>query len=310
MRLYYAFITGISGWVGVAFYQFLKEDDITTSRSVVVLAILFLSWGTNQIVNDYLGLEEDRVNAPNRPMVTGALNIKAALLLSSILLTFALIVSYNLNPWATIPLILGVLLNIIYEYAKAFSLLGNLIFGIMLAMCPIFGFLASGQIEGSLFTLNRFAVLIMIVLINAIMTYYTYFKDYTGDKAASKKTFVVKYGLKVSKYIGIAWAFLPAAIFYLFIKLNWMPWEYIIYKQEFVFCAVITFFLQLWTSVLYFKYPYGEKTYFSLVSNFRACCAAQCTLIAIFNGTLALYLLIISYIFIGFFFEFYKDAKS
>jgi hypothetical protein len=38
--------------------------------------------------------------------------------------------------------------------------------------------------------------------------------------------------------------------------------------------------------------------------------AGQIALIAIFNGTLALYLLSASYIFIGFLFNLYKDARS
>ena len=47
--------------------------------------MLFLSWGINQIINDYLGLKEDRVNAPNRPMVTGELDPGKALVLTEIL---------------------------------------------------------------------------------------------------------------------------------------------------------------------------------------------------------------------------------
>jgi len=38
--------------------------------------------------------------------------------------------------------------------------------------------------------------------------------------------------------------------------------------------------------------------------------AGQITLIAIFNGTLALYLFSASYVFIGFLFDQHKDAKS
>ena len=64
MRLYYAFITGISGWIGVAFYHFLFPDRADAWRSALILCLLFLSWGINQIINDYLGLKEDRINAP------------------------------------------------------------------------------------------------------------------------------------------------------------------------------------------------------------------------------------------------------
>jgi hypothetical protein len=73
---------------------------------------------------------------------------------------------------------------------------------------------------------------------------------------------------------------------------------------------MITIFLQLWTAALFFFHAEGERTYFNLATNIRACVAGQVTLIAIFNGTLALYLLSASYVFVGFLFDLYKDAKA
>ena len=71
MRLYYSFITGIAGWVGVAYYEYLanlpagareKTIEIIPSeeKKIVILVLLFLSWGINQIINDFLGLKEDK----------------------------------------------------------------------------------------------------------------------------------------------------------------------------------------------------------------------------------------------------------
>ncbi|MFC1586905.1 UbiA family prenyltransferase [Planctomycetota bacterium] len=310
MRLYYAFITGIAGWIGVSFYHFCMPQNMDHGRSAIILAMLFLSWGINQIINDYLGLAEDRINAPNRPMVTGELNPKGALILSTVLVFGVIFASYFLNPWAIVPVIVGVLLNIVYEYAKAWSLLGNVVFGLSIAMCSVYGFLAAGPLPDPVFTSNRICGFVLVALLNGLMTYYTYFKDYKGDKLAGKRTFIVKYGLSVARYAGIVGAFLPTVTFYLFHFLGWLPIKDILYKEHFMFCGVMTIFLQLWTAVLFFKYPVGERTYFSLATNIRACVAGQITLIAIFNGTLALYLFSASYIFIGFLFDLYKDAKS
>ena len=88
MRIYYSFVTGIAGWVGVAYYQYIAntvgergtsglertiEVPAPLSRQIVIILILFLAWGINQIVNDFLGYKEDKINAPMRPMVTGEL---------------------------------------------------------------------------------------------------------------------------------------------------------------------------------------------------------------------------------------------
>ncbi|MCD4654777.1 UbiA family prenyltransferase [bacterium] len=310
MRLYYAFITGIAGWIGVSFYKFCMPEHFDHIRSIIILVMLFLSWGINQIINDYLGLAEDRINAPNRPMVTGELRHVPALTTSFGLMLVVAIVSFFLNPWAVFPIIIGVFLNVLYEYAKAWSLIGNLVFGLSIAMCTVYGFLAAGPLPDPVFTSNRICVFILVALLNGLMTYYTYFKDYVGDEATNKRTFVVKYGLTVARYAGILGAFLPTFIFFLFHYMDWLPMGDVLFKRDFIFCGVMTIFLQFWTAALFFKHPVGEGTYFGLVTNIRACVAGQATIIAIFNGTLALYLLSASYIFIGFLFNLYKDAKA
>ena len=310
MRLYYAFVTGIAGWIGVSFHQWCLPLEMNHLRSSAILIMLFLSWGINQIINDYLGLPEDRINAPNRPMVTGELNPAGALIVSIVLLILVALVTCFLNPWAIIPMVVGVLLNVLYEYAKALSLLGNVVFGLSISMCTVYGFLATGSLPSPLITSNRICVVFLVALLNALMTFYTYFKDYEGDRISGKRTFVVKYGIETARYAGIVGAFLPTIIFFFFHFIGWLPLGDVLFMDNFVFCGVITIFLQFWTAVLYFRHPRGDRTYFSLATNFRACVAGQITLIAIFNGTLALYLLSASYVFIGFLFDLYKDSRA
>lgn len=310
MRLYYTFVTGIAGWVGVSFYNFKSPDNLSAARSVLVLGLLFLSWGINQIINDYLGMKEDRINAPNRPMVNGELNIRAAMVVTSILLVLMLVITWFLNPWALIPAIGGILLNVVYEYAKAFSLLANIVFGVMISMCTVYGFLAAGPLLDPVFTTNRFTVVAMVAILNGLMTYYTYFKDYRGDKRAGKETFIVKYGLNVGRYVGVVGAFVSAIALLFFMIIDWLPANTVLYMEEFIFCCLVTLFLQCWTAYLFFSNPVGKKTYYSLAINIRACVAGQIALIAIFNGTLALYLLVISYILIGLFFNQHSDARA
>lgn len=310
MRLYYAFITGISGWIGVSFYAFCEPEQTSQPRNALLLAMLFLSWGINQIINDYQGLPEDRINAPNRPMVTGELAPIPALTVSGLLMAGVIVVSWFLNPLSIIPVLLGVALNILYGHAKRWSLLGNVIFGLSIAMCTAYGFLAAGPTPSPLFNAHRISVLILVALLNGLMTFYTYFKDYHGDKRAGVKTFIVRYGPRVARYAGLAGALLPIGFFLLCVRMQWLPFSVILYPRDFIFCGTMATLLQIWTAVLFFRNPTGERTYFSLATNIRACTAGQIALIAIFNGTLALYLFSASYIFIGFLFNLYKDARS
>ncbi len=323
MRLYYSFVTGIAGWIGVSFYQYVAHSsgprgtsnivrtiEIPTppEKMLVILVLLFLAWGINQIINDYLGRKEDRINAPERPMVSGELNPERALALSGSLLVLSFLVAwFYLEPIAIIPLAAGVLLNILYEYAKSYGVWGNIVFGLMISMCGLFGFFASGPMDIYM-TRSRFSALFFIAVMNGLMTYYTYFKDFTGDLAAGKRTIIVRFGIEKNRYISIAASFLPSVLFFIGyfelgsfeIKLN----------NTFVILGILTIFLQIWTGYLYYKNPKGEMTYYSLVTNFRACTCGQATLIALFNPTLGMILFLVSYVFVGFLFNLHTSIKA
>ncbi len=278
------------------------------SKKFIILTLLFLSWGINQIINDFLGLKEDRINAPERPMVTGELNAKRAVMVSGVLLLASLaVICIYLEPVAIIPAVAGVILNILYEYAKGYGIFGNIVFGIMIAMSTAVGFFASGSLEAPYITRDFCAIFVLVAVLNGLMTFYTYFKDYVGDKAVGKKTLVVKYGLNTSKKIALLSAFIPALSLLVISLTGLIKIEM---NDTFVFLALITFFLQLWTGYLYYRYPQGDKTYYSLTVNFRACACGQAALIAFFDAGLAQKLFILTYIFIGFLFDLHANSRT
>lgn len=307
MRLYFAFITGVAGWIGVSFARYLYPGSTSTGRSVIILGILFLSYGINQVINDFFGLKEDRINSPHRPMVTGELNWRGALVLSALLIVVSSFVTWRLSPWALIPFAAGILLNLAYEVTKGVPFLGNIVFGMMISTCTAYGFLASLPPQGEIFTPPRLYVLGLVALMNALMCYYTYFKDYRGDKLTGKITAVVLLGFGKSKALAVILSFLPSAILGWLVFAGKFPLPI---NNTFIFLFVVTFFLQLWTGILYFKYPSGPKAYFSLVTNVRACTGGQALLIALFNPELALYLYIAAYVFIGFLFGLHGDRRA
>jgi geranylgeranylglycerol-phosphate geranylgeranyltransferase len=323
MRLYYSFITGIAGWIGVSHYQFVADPkysnpmsgfvqtiEVPTSeiKKIIILLFLFLAWGINQIFNDYLGRKEDRINAPDRPMVTGELNPVLAIAVSVTLLLITLFVTwFFLEPIAVIPLLIGVGLNFLYEYAKGHGIWGNIVFGIMIACCGLYGFWASGPME-TYFTRSRMSALLFIAIINGLMTYYTYFKDEKGDRIAGKKTIVVRYGIEKNRYVAIFAGFLPSILF--IIGYYGLKCFEITLNKIFIILGLLTIFLQIWTGYLYFKNPKGEMTYYSLVTNFRACTCGQATIIALINPELGMFLFIFCYVFVGFLFNMHTNIKA
>lgn len=312
MRLYYAFVTGIPGWLGVAYYEAVASelglDPIVPWKKVIILIFLFLSWGVNQIVNDYLGMDEDRINAPHRPLVSGALDPKKALALTIFFIMVIFVVTWRyLNPLGIIPLVLGILLNVVYEYAKGYGIWGNISFGVMILMTSLFGVLAPGNVTLLRPTWNVIGASIMVVVINGMMTFYTYFKDYKGDKKTGKNTLVVKYGLRISKRISLIGSIVPTVLFIALFTGKIITADY---TWVFVFLGVISSLLFVWTGVLFYLNPIGENTYYSLETNFKACTCSQAALIGLFNEKLALVLFISAYIFVEFLFSLHKNSKA
>lgn len=267
MRLYYGFVTLTAGAVGMALYQ----GQFSALVCILSLLILFCSWGVNQIINDYMGMKEDAINAPLRPMVCGKLNPKMALSVSSIFLLFALFFIIFIRPLACIPLIVGVLLNILYSYAKGYGILGNLVFGLMIPCCTLFGFLILGGTTEQFFT-KHVAIWVSLVLLNMLMTNFTYFKDCEGDKKAHKETLVVRYGhQKVGLFSFIV------SILTLFIPIFFLKQSNVLYLLS----AFIGSVLFIWTGYLYWKAPLGDKTYHNLKYNFAALSVMQASFVCL-----------------------------
>lgn len=316
MRLYYSFITGIAGWLGVAYYEHLQrtpwlagiEEPLGLPRKLTILAILFLSWGVNQVINDYLGLAADRINAPDRPMVNGQLHPEGALALSVGLILAAGVVTWVwLEPMAVVFLAAGVLLNILYEQMKARGLLGNLVFGLMIAMAPLYGAYACGPTNATLLLSHRLSVLILVVVLNGLMTYYTYFKDYRGDLLTGKHTLVVRMGMQRSRQLALWLALLPAGVFLL---LRWTGLHQSPLTPMFLVLGSLTVLLHMQTGWRYWKQPSGAAAYRSLRVNFQACAGGQAALIALFDPTLGAVLFVASYLLVRVLFGLHSNPRQ
>jgi geranylgeranylglycerol-phosphate geranylgeranyltransferase len=177
----------------------------------------------------------------------------------------------------------------------------------MIAMAPLYGGFASGPTASNVLQPNRVSVLLMVMTLNALMTYYTYFKDYRGDLLAGKRTLVVLLGPGRSRIMAFTFAFIPTLLFGL---LRLSGFHQTPLNRTFLILGLLTVFLQLWTGVLYWKNTSGASAYASLQTNFRAAACGQATLIAIFDPDLAIWLFIFSYIFVGFLFDLHQNHKQ
>ena len=172
MRLYYGFVTATTVLAGLYYWHWFgfRADAIWrptgwTLRDTALLAMGFFAWGFNQIFSDWCDRKEDAINAPHRPMVTGALKPLPAFAVSAAGLAAIAVAGFLMSPWTLVFLALGGALNIAYSLLKRVPVLNCLVYACAISCCALFA------IAG-----------------HFLMCHNSYYKDVKGDRAAGVRT--------------------------------------------------------------------------------------------------------------------------
>ena len=191
MRLYYGFVTATTVLAGLCLAHVNHapgELGHWTLSDALMLVFGFLAWGVNQIVSDWFDRKEDAVNAPHRPMVTGELSPRPALILSGSLMALFAVTAYLVSPVSLLILIVGGLLNVLYSLLKGVPVLNTLVYGAAIFCCTLFGLSAHcNLIENGAHWLLP-ALCFFGLPPHILMCHNSYFKDIEGDRAAKLKT--------------------------------------------------------------------------------------------------------------------------
>ena len=301
MRPYLFFVSGMAGCLGLVF----SGRPVSFGRAAAVLSVVFLGWGVNQVINDLLGLPEDKINAPHRPLVTGALPRRPAILLSMFLFILGGIVTFYLNPSALVLYLFVFILNIAYEFSKKIPWLGNIVFSLLLAPCLYYGAMCVNKEGLGIFADKKlFLLATAIIMINIMAAFFTYYKDYRGDKAAGKKTVIVQLGPGKAKYLNhLVSAFPFSVLLFLFYSPVWKD----DINPYFLILMLLTFIILQYTAFLFFKRPAGKDAYYSLKWNFRGVVLFKTSFIALVNPLMAGVLYLVNFILVGFLFDLHQD---
>ena len=218
MRLYYGFVTATTVLAGLCLahgtYNELKlswtlNDFPWTLRDAGLLAMGFFAWGFNQIFSDWCDRKEDAINAPHRPMVTGALSPLPAFAVSAAGLAAIAVAGYLMSPWTLAFLALGGVLNIAYSFLKRVPVLNCLVYACAISCCALFSIAGVGN---RCPTPGEFGfVAVWILPVHFLMCHNSYYKDVKGDRAAGVRTLQTSYHKYVAELVSIA--FVGLAIF-------------------------------------------------------------------------------------------------
>jgi geranylgeranylglycerol-phosphate geranylgeranyltransferase len=176
----------------------------------------FCLTGASMVVNDYYDRHTDKVNAPQRPIPSGLISTREALLFASSLSVLGILSALFTS---TICLILSLVFFVISVYynvkGKEYGLLGNLMVSSCVAITFIYGGLTYKDIGNSFHLILLFSS--MAFLINTGREITKGIVDIEGDKIRGVNTLAISIGSR--KAAPIAVIFYISAIF-----LSIVPW--------------------------------------------------------------------------------------
>ena len=190
-------INAIIAFVSVIVAAFFCSPEEISWFSVLLAsfaAAFTLSAGN--IINDIYDLGIDKVNRPERPLPSGKISKNSALILYFLLIAASLILSWFINLYAFIIVIIATILLVLYsKFLKRVLFIGNILVALLTGLVFIFGGVAvrnpSAAIIPALFAF----------LINFIREVVKDMQDVDGDKNAGVNTFPIRYGFQKSKIL-------------------------------------------------------------------------------------------------------------
>ena len=189
-------VSTLTGVLAVALGGYVAGTGAWGPIALAMLATLFVAASSNAW-NDYRDIEIDRINQPQRPLPSGMVSPRAALIFSIVLAVLSVLVAAFISPAAlVIAVVSNVLLYIYSVWLKSTVLLGNMTVALISAMSPVFGGVAAGNYRPSLWL---GAIIFVGILGREILKTLA---DYDGDLAHNVRT------------ISTAWGPRPARIFF------------------------------------------------------------------------------------------------
>ncbi len=148
------------------------------------------------IINDIFDIEIDKVNRPDRPIPSGKILYKEALVIFFIFLLLSFIFSWFINlPAFTIVVATTFLLFLYSKYLKRIPLVGNAVVAFLTGLVFIYGGVAvENPVTAVIPALFAF-------LINFTREIVKDMQDVEGDKKVGINTFPIKFGNKKSKHL-------------------------------------------------------------------------------------------------------------
>lgn len=191
-------INALAGCIAVVLSGYVAGAASWWPIIMAAITVLLITISTNAW-NDYIDIEIDRVNKPERPLPAGRISPRGALLFSIVGTAMSLITAAFINqPAFFIALGSNILLYLYSWKLKCSVLFGNAAVATIIALCFIFGGVAAGNIQPTL----MLAVTVFFAMMGREIL--KTMADHKGDMQQNCNTIAVAWGKKVAGiFVGI-----------------------------------------------------------------------------------------------------------
>lgn len=185
----------LSGVLAAVLGGYVAGTGAWDKIALAALATLFVAAGANAW-NDYRDIDIDRINQPQRPLPSGMVSPRAALVFSIVLVALSLILAALISP-AALAIVAATNL-LLYAYSvrlKSTVLLGNATVALISAMSPVFGGVAAGNARPSLWL---GAIIFVGIMGREVLKTLA---DFEGDQAHNVRTISTAIGPRAARTV-------------------------------------------------------------------------------------------------------------
>ncbi len=188
-------LTTLTGALAVVLGGYVAGTGEWFYVGLAVLVTIMSSASANAW-NDYLDIEIDRVNQPNRPLPSGQVSPLLVTRFSFVLAALSVVVAAFISPPALIIALTANILLFIYSWKlKSTVLIGNLIVALVSASSAVFGGIAAGNPQP---TIWLFLIIFVAILGREVLKTLA---DYDGDLSESVRTISTAWGKRAARIV-------------------------------------------------------------------------------------------------------------
>lgn len=167
-----------------------------TVEALMAAVVVFIVTGAGNSINDYFDHKIDAINKPERPIPSGKISLKTALIYSISLFLVGIILAFSINFLLGMIAFLSSILMIFYARdLKTKCLIGNLSISFLTGLCFVFGGIAVGQIMVSVYL--GFYAFLMTMAREIVKD----MEDMEGDREEGATTLPLVYGTRTSSVV-------------------------------------------------------------------------------------------------------------